>query len=180
MNVFLDFEASSLSKHSYPIEIAWVFEDARSRSFLIAPLANWTDWSPDAQRIHGITRETLASKGTSIPFVVEEMMRDLEGHVLHASSPSWDGKWLRVLLRAAGRPRHALRLRKSDDLFAEAAATILGNLVANVDLAGLVTSVIEASEPTSPAHRALPDALHELKRLGMVQAEARKVVAGRA
>lgn len=115
MNVFLDFEASSLSKHSYPIEIAWVFEDGRSRSFLITPLANWTDWSPDAQSIHGITREMLALKGTSISFVVDEMMRDLEGHVLHASSPSWDGKWLSVLLRAAGRPRHALRLRKSDD-----------------------------------------------------------------
>ncbi|MEK1875915.1 MAG: transcriptional regulator, partial [Rhizobium altiplani] len=37
MIVFLDFEASSLSKHSYPVEIAWVFEDGRSRSFLIKP-----------------------------------------------------------------------------------------------------------------------------------------------
>ena len=37
MNVFLDFEASSLSDHSYPIEIAWVFEDGRSQSHMIAP-----------------------------------------------------------------------------------------------------------------------------------------------
>ena len=147
MNVFLDFEASSLSKHSYPIEIAWVFEDGRSRSFLIRPLATWTDWSHDAERIHGITRAMLSSDGTSITSVADEMMKDLAGHDLHASSPSWDGKWLSVLLRAAGRPRHALRLRKSDDLFADTAAFILGDLAATIDLVGLVAQVIEASEP---------------------------------
>jgi hypothetical protein len=37
MPVFLDFEASSLSKHSYLVEVAWVFEDGRSRSFLVRP-----------------------------------------------------------------------------------------------------------------------------------------------
>ena len=62
MIVFLDFEASSLSKHSYPVEIAWVFEDGRSRSFLIKPKSGWTDWSADAEKIHGISRDRLQEK----------------------------------------------------------------------------------------------------------------------
>lgn len=177
MNIFLDFEASSLGKHSYPIEIAWVFEDGPSRSFLITPLPSWTDWSEDAERIHGISREMLASHGTSIASVVDEMMRDLAGHDLYASSPSWDGKWLSVLLRAGGRPRHALRLRKSDNLFIDAAASILGDLAAEVDLQDLVARVIDASDPVPPAHRALPDALLEAERLRLVQAEAREFAA---
>lgn len=174
MNVFLDFEASSLSKHSYPIEIAWVFEDGRSRSFLIKPELNWTDWSMDAQRVHGISPEMLLAEGTTAAAVVCEMMETLAGHALHASSPSWDGKWLSVLLRAGNQPRHALRLRKSDDLFADAAATIFGDRGANFDIPALVAGVIEASEPTRPAHRALPDALLELKRLRLVEDAARK------
>jgi hypothetical protein len=37
MIVFLDFEASSLARHSYPIEVAWVFEDGASEAHLIRP-----------------------------------------------------------------------------------------------------------------------------------------------
>ena len=37
MLVFLDFEASSLGKRSYPIEVGWVFEDGRSEAHLIRP-----------------------------------------------------------------------------------------------------------------------------------------------
>ena len=70
MNVFLDFEASSLSKHSYPIEIAWVFEDGRSRSLLIGPEPNWTDWSETAEGIHGISRDKLADEGVRVSLVV--------------------------------------------------------------------------------------------------------------
>jgi hypothetical protein len=49
MLAFLDFEASSLGKKSYPIEVAWVFEDGTSESHLIKPAPEWTDWDPAAQ-----------------------------------------------------------------------------------------------------------------------------------
>lgn len=49
MLVFLDFEASSLSKQSYPIEVAWVFEDGRSEEYLIRPAPIWTDWDSAAE-----------------------------------------------------------------------------------------------------------------------------------
>jgi hypothetical protein len=73
--------------------------------------------------------------------------------------------------------RHALRLRKSDDLFIEAASKILGVRGVEVDIPGLVADVIARSEPTSPPHRALPDALLELERLGLVRDAATKITA---
>ncbi len=175
MIVFLDFEASSLGKQSYPIEVAWVFEDGRSQSFLIKPKSGWVDWSADAEKIHGISRDLLQEKGSDIELVVGEMLSQLSGNELYASSPSWDGKWLSMLLRGAGMPRHALRLRKSDDLFIEEASAILQTGRAGFDAAGLVGDVIERSEPDNPAHRALPDALVELTRLGLVRDAARKI-----
>ena len=63
MRVFLDFEASSLGKNGYPIEVAWVFEDGDSESFLISPIGRWTGWDAAAEAIHGISREQLAAEG---------------------------------------------------------------------------------------------------------------------
>ncbi|WP_171905933.1 hypothetical protein [Sphingobium phenoxybenzoativorans] len=54
MLVFLDFEASSLAKRSYPIEVGWVFEDGSSAAYLIRPAPDWTDWDAGAAAIHGI------------------------------------------------------------------------------------------------------------------------------
>jgi hypothetical protein len=173
MMVFLDFEASSLSKHSFPIEIAWVFEDGRSRSSLIKPKPGWTDWSNEAQRIHGISQSLLELHGVTVEKLVPELIEALSGHDLLASSPSWDGKWLSALLRGGGAPRHALRLRKSDDAFAEAAAEILAGSAAEGDIPELVETIIASSEPTVPVHRALPDARLELERLHLVRQAAR-------
>ena len=125
MVVFLDFEASSLAKLSYPIEVAWVFEDGASETHLIQPAPQWTDWDAEAEAIHRISRETLQNEGDPHDAVARRMVDQLSGHSLFASAPSWDGKWLSALLRAAKLPRHALRLRDSDEALAEAARDIL-------------------------------------------------------
>jgi hypothetical protein len=171
--VFLDFEASSLSKKSVPIEVAWVFEDGRSRSALIRPAPDWDDWSAKAQAIHHISRDMLLADGLPVEQVAAEMIDVLTGHDLYASAPSWDGKWLSALLRAGGFPRHALRLAKSDDAFLATARDVLGLDAADADLAALVEDIIRESEPTAPAHRALPDALLELERWNLVRTAAR-------
>jgi hypothetical protein len=175
MIAFLDFEASSLSKHSYPIEIAWVFEDGRSRSLLIKPKPGWTDWSADAEKIHGISRDLLQAEGVEVELVVREMIEVLSGNELYASSPSWDGKWLSVLLRGGAMPRHALRLRKTDDLFLEAVSGILSGRGDGVDVAALVADIIAQSRPSNPPHRALPDAFLELERLKLVRDAATRI-----
>lgn len=175
MLVFLDFEASSLAKRSYPIEVAWVFEDGRSASHLIRPAPDWTDWDVAAEAIHGIDRARLLREGVAHDAVARQMVEQLSGHDLVASAPSWDGKWLSVLLSAAGFPRHILRVRDSDDALREAAEAVLGPLVGAARLASMVAALLARSERapgTVPTHRALPDAEDERARWLAVRAGA--------
>ena len=72
--VFLDFEASSLGKDSYPIEVAWVFEDGRSETHLIRPAPAWTDWDERAAAIHGILRADLEIHGTAAEVVAARLL----------------------------------------------------------------------------------------------------------
>lgn len=158
MLVFLDFEASSLGRDSYPIEVGWVFEDGAEEGWLIRPAANWTDWAADAEAVHGITRERLVVEGEDHAVVAHRMVEVLSGHDLLASAPSWDGKWLSVLLRAAGLPRHALRLRDTEAAQVEAAMSALSAREAALDALQLARLAL-ADEPV--AHRAVEDARRE-------------------
>jgi hypothetical protein len=174
MLVFLDFEASSLSKHSYPIEVGWVFEDGTAEAHLIRPAPGWTEWDAAAEAIHHIARAELERDGTPHDVVAARMIEVLSGHDLLASAPSWDGKWLSALLRAAGLPRHSLRLRDSDAVLLETARAGLRGRVAaerlEEEAANLVAlcEVREAGE--APAHRALADAQEERARWLAVRA----------
>ncbi|MGN6210428.1 hypothetical protein [Asticcacaulis sp.] len=174
MRVFIDFEASSLGKKSFPIEVAWVFEDGTSKSMLIQPIVEWRDWSPEAEALHGISRDLLEREGVPAATVAHQMMSDLIGHDLFASAPSWDGKWLSTLLRGGGLPRHALRLSRTDEMFLRAARDILGDTVSDDSIADLIAGVIATTEPVSATHRALPDAGLELQRFHLVREEATK------
>ena len=181
MLVFLDFEASSLAKRSYPIEVAWVFADGRSESHLIAPASDWTDWDAEAEAIHRIDRGTLLLDGTPYQTVAYRMMDALAGHDLLASAPSWDGKWLSALLRAAGLPRHSLRLRRTDDALRECAASLLTSALPDTELTDAVDSILAQhggrATGATPAHRALPDAEAERARWLAVCDAARALAA---
>jgi hypothetical protein len=175
MLVFLDFEASSLSDRSYPIEVAWVFEDGASEAHLIRPAEGWDDWDPESQAIHGIARATLVAEGTPPDVVAARMVAVLDGHDLRASAPSWDGKWLSKLLRGAGLPRHRLRLKDSDDALAEAAAAVLRGAIPQAQLTSVVARLVAETERpagTTPLHRALADAQAEHARWRAVRAKA--------
>ncbi|SFP45096.1 transcriptional regulator [Sphingomonas rubra] len=180
MKVFLDFEASSLSDRSYPVEVAWVFQDGRSESHLIRPATEWTDWDEEAEAIHGISREQLAGEGDPHDVVGARMVEALIDHELFASAPSWDGKWLSVLLRGAGLPRHALRLRNTDEALRATATEILqGALPAarlDIEVHALVASA-NAGKQARPAHRALPDAQGEYETWLRLRQTARELLA---
>ena len=164
MRVFLDFEASSLAKASYPIEVAWVFEDGGAETHLIRPAEGWTDWDESAGAIHGIARAELLEAGEPHADLARYMLETLTGHLLYASSPSWDGRWLSVLLRAAGLPRHALRLRDTDEAQLEAALAGLDARLDEADRQARAAEIIarvRAADTGPIVHRALPDARHE-------------------
>lgn len=168
MLVFLDFEASSLARHSYPVEVAWVFEDGASESHLIRPAPGWDDWDVQAEAIHHIPRETLLRDGMPHDALARRMVEILSGHDLTASAPSWDGKWLSALLRAAGLPRHRLRLRDTEEVQSETARAILETRVAaehlEAEVERLRRAAIRALPEVATAHRALADAQAEHQR----------------
>jgi hypothetical protein len=181
MFVFLDFEASSLGKRSYPIEVAWVFEDGERESHLIRPAPGWTDWDETSEAIHHISRPMLAAEGRPHDEVAQRMIDRLGGHDLFASAPSWDGKWLSTLLRAAGRPRHALRLRNTDEAHRECATAILSEVVPpaglSVAVADLLALVELRQRRGAPLHRALADAEDEWAHWCAARAAAKEQAA---
>ena len=182
MLIFVDFEASSLGKHGYPVEVGWAAEDGSEESQLIRPAPDWEDWSEEAERIHGIARETLLRDGRPHQEVATLMVERLSGHDLLASAPSWDGHWLSKLLRAAGLPRHRLRLRDTEEAQQQSALAVLAE--AGVPLAeapDLATQVLDAARAAfrheAVAHRALDDARRELRLWREVRRRAQQAAA---
>lgn len=165
MRVFLDFEASSLADDSYPIEIGWVFETGEGESHLIAPADDWLDWSAEAAAIHGLSRAVLDREGTAFDIVARRMVAALSGHDLYASAPSWDGKWLSVLLRRAGLPRKTLTLRDTDEANARLIKDVLTDVLSDHDIDDLSPALIRRArrerEGQVVRHRALADAEEE-------------------
>lgn len=165
MRVFLDFEASSLSKASYPIEVGWVFETGEGESHLIRPAQDWLDWNRAAEAIHGLARDTLVRDGVSHDEVARRMIEALSGHALYASAPSWDGKWLSVLLRGAGLPRKALTLLDTDAANVDLVAGILAGTLEPGAIADITPRILAGARKERAdavvRHRALADAEEE-------------------
>jgi hypothetical protein len=185
MRVFIDFEASSLGKRSYPIEVGWVFEDGRRENMLIRPPPEWTDWDAESEAIHGISRARLLAEGLPVEAVTHRLLSELGDHRVYASAPSWDGKWLSQLLRGAGLPRHALRLKGTEEARAESAREILAAALpadeAEAAVAGVLAEAAAAGRAAHVSHRAVEDAERErqvwlaVKRLAEELAAARRV-----
>jgi hypothetical protein len=106
--IFLDCEASSLSHDSYPIEIAWSDEQGNIESHLINPYGypkDYTDWAPDAQAIHGLSRNFLSKKGKHPEVVANRLNQALKGKVVYTDAPDFDGMWVNRLLDAVNMKR---------------------------------------------------------------------------
>ena len=181
MIVFLDFEASSLGKRSTPVEVGWVFETGEAESHLIRPAPDWTDWAEDAAAIHGLSRDRLLAEGTPHDVVARRMVERLTGHDLYATAPSWDGQWLSRLLRAAGLPRHALRLRDTDALYRATLNACLEQAGAPPETwpdrrDAVLDAARHATAASPPAHRALDDARRELAFLDALRRTAARMI----
>jgi hypothetical protein len=99
---FIDFEASSLAKESYPIEVGYARLDLSSGEiisdgFLIAPEKSWFDWSPESEKIHGINRIDCVQYGTSAMVAAENLNERFGTNPVFCDAPSFDGMWNRRL-----------------------------------------------------------------------------------
>lgn len=126
---FLDFEASSLTTRSYPIQVAWSLEDGSIESHIINPahVRGWDDWDDCAEDVHGFTREFLIKNGEHPSFVRDRLLQALGGNRVYTDAVGADGFWLNRLLCFDGAPpRATVFLEDFYSLFsADAAQNIL-------------------------------------------------------
>ncbi|MDP2565860.1 hypothetical protein [Pseudoalteromonas marina] len=90
---FCDFEASSLSKESYPISFGW-HSDFTSGQLYIVPESDWLDWSDESERIHGISRKFLEGNGLPAYIVANELNSRFYGRILVCDCLHFDSMWL--------------------------------------------------------------------------------------
>jgi DNA polymerase-3 subunit epsilon len=99
--VFVDFEASSLSSRSYPIEVgcAWITDDHVVHvADLIRPDPTWPrDWSAESAAVHGIRRKELAHAEPAVS-VARRYAALLTGATIVSDAPEFDAHWLGRLL----------------------------------------------------------------------------------
>jgi DNA polymerase III subunit epsilon len=101
--LFLDFEASSLSAASWPIEIGWSVlreDEIVTNSTLIRPRPSWTDWSEASAAIHGIRREDLDVAPEAD--VVAVRTDAFGSYSVVSDNSAWEQRWLDRLRE--GRP----------------------------------------------------------------------------
>jgi hypothetical protein len=98
----IDLEASGFGRGSYPIEVGIALENRDIHSFLIKPEADWTHWSDEAERIHGISREQLSSEGVCIEDIALKLNEILVGKTLYSDAWSFDSSWIGRLFDSAG------------------------------------------------------------------------------
>lgn len=100
--IFIDFEASSLSDQSWPIEVGVAWLDGAnvvSDSKLIRPDPDWDldDWSSQSQRVHRIAFSELQAAAPAFQ-VARWFMNLTRDRQLVSDAPEFDRFWLKTLL----------------------------------------------------------------------------------
>lgn len=172
MIYFLDFEASSLTTDSYPIEVSWMREDGQGEAHLILPAAGWTDWSFASEYLHGLSRETLTVDGEPVAAVARRLLTAAWAADSLYCDASLDQRWLGTLLGAAGETIVPTLLDVGGLYRIECAPLFdalpephsrrydVAHRMAVRQAADLVADAREAERAMGrPRHRALPDAM---------------------
>ena len=160
--VFIDVEASSLDKGSFPVEIGWCLDDdAGPDSFLVSPSGEWdteSGWSPVSQAIHGLRLDDLYRDGIDVHEAVQRLEAVFAGRVVASDNPAFDDYWIGMVYEAARHPR-SWTVMPLDDVYTLAVAA------GQVDAATLVRA-IQAVEAIHPhPHRAAPDAFRMARKV---------------
>ncbi len=105
---YIDFEASSLSRISWPIEIgmAWIVgNDVQSWSTLIRPDVTWDlkDWSARSAEVHNIPYEEVMAAPLAVD-VAAEVRERLLGKTPVSDNPAFEKRWMDKLLGVIDTP----------------------------------------------------------------------------
>jgi hypothetical protein len=159
--VFYDCEASCIG--GLPIEIGWAFVDPsageiRSESHLVRPPSHWDldpVWDPDAEKLHGISKEQLFATGRPPVEIARRMNEILAGRELFSDGPVDDDRWLRIIFGEAElQPAFTVQMVNANRLTAELASKLGWNEP------GYESAKAEAVRRSPKTHRAEADARH--------------------
>ena len=98
----VDLEASGIHPESYPVQVAWSDPKGTVECHLIRPEPEWTHWDPNAERLHGISRDTAVEHGEPAHWIVERLNTSLAGRAVYSDAINMDGFWLGCLYEASG------------------------------------------------------------------------------
>ena len=158
--VFVDFEASSLGHDSYPVEAAWMDESGQSESYLVRPEPDWSDWSDEAQAVHGLSRRHLLDHGSPALHVARRLRAALTppGAVAVVGS-GIDLRWLGRLLSLTHAVDPGPSLVCARLLLTEVLAATVGSVPPSVGREVVRrVAVREGLFVRRPRHRALSEA----------------------
>lgn len=99
--LIIDVEASGLGRGSYPIEIGVVLADGSTHELLVKPQKGWSHWNPEAEALHGISRELLHDEGLSVQDVAQQLNTWIEGETVFCDAWANDSSWLGLLFYEA-------------------------------------------------------------------------------
>jgi hypothetical protein len=119
--IFVDLEASGLGPFSFPIEVGWCTVTGEGEAHLIRPAPEWTDWCPASEKIHGITREQLAERGS-------RPRRSCAVSNRHSPRKTWRPYRMRPASLAEKR-REEARRRAADKTFRQVAEMVIADKV---------------------------------------------------
>lgn len=158
MPTFIDFEASSLSSDSYPIEVAWNHSDGSIESHLISPadISEWTDWSIGSQAVHGLTRRELIERGKSPSWVCHRMKESISDQTLYSDEVQFDAMWLSKLFAASNPSSHDFTIAKAETLLLDVMCPQGGDRYRAMSRLVFIRS--EARKLVGGHHRAASDA----------------------
>ncbi|WP_170330064.1 exonuclease domain-containing protein [Ruegeria arenilitoris] len=148
---FLDFEASSLSAISWPIEIGIarvVGGEVVTGSRLIKPHPDWDDagWSEISAQVHGLSRAYLEAEGDD-PQRVAQWFKTENNGIAITDNPEFERRWL-IRLLETDLPFPKVQLLDFDSY-------VRMSLIEEAAIARVYQSL---ETPGSPPHRAGQDA----------------------
>jgi hypothetical protein len=97
----IDFEASGLGNNTYPIEVGVILRNGNKFCALITPAPEWQHWDEQAEKIHGISRETLQKYGKPVREVAIELNQFILNETVYSDCWVVDKPWMSTLFAQA-------------------------------------------------------------------------------
>ncbi|MFC3092869.1 hypothetical protein DRW07_01450 [Alteromonas sediminis] len=98
----IDIEASGFGSQSYPIEVGVITADGRRFCRLIKPLPHWSHWDPQAEGLHGISKQDLVQHGEDPRRVCHQLNAFLNTTTVYSDGWTVDSSWINRLFGDVG------------------------------------------------------------------------------